>query len=247
MAATLNTRRRPCYRCVTVAILPAILPSCRSPRAITTERLVLRPVRITDAARAVDILSAWGVSRNLSRAAFPPDPCEIERWFADHAREWEMGAAYRFAITCNGTMIGVVDIDGVARAEARLGYWLDRAAWGRGSASEAGAALVRFAFSVARLTVPRAGHGGDNPASGRVLTKLGFTRSSAAPVFSRPRGETIMQGRYVLRHGSAVTAAHDLDGQDQARPLSFGRLLMSAPLTDEDLPPRAYKARDVES
>lgn len=223
---------------------PPVMPIPK--RAITTGRLVLRPVQTTDAARAVDILSVWGVSRNLSRTAFPPDPCEIERWFADHAREWEMGEAYRFAITCNGTMIGVVDIDRVVRAEARIGSWLDRAAWGRGYASEAGAALVRFAFSVARLTVLRAGHACDNPASGRVLTKLGFTRSRAAPVFSRPRGETIMQWRYVLRQGSADTDAHDLDEQDRVRPLSLGRLLMSSPLTDEDLPLRAYEARDVE-
>ena len=215
------------------------------PLTITTERLILRPTRPSDAVCAVAIRSAWEVSRNLSRASFPPDPHEIARWFADHGREWQSGEAYRFAIECDGAMIGVIDLDGLARGEAHLGYWLDPAAWGRGYASEAGAALVRFADSEVGLTMLRAGHASDNPSSGRVLTKLGFLPCGVAPVLSQPRGETILQCHYVLRPGSSDAGAHSPDGQGRSWMPFFGRLLMSAPLTDEDLPPRNGKVRDV--
>jgi hypothetical protein len=65
-------------------------------------------------------------------------------------------------------------------------------------------------------------------ASARIGPAAGSSAASTAT--AGPGGAAAspsrFEGRYVLRHGSAVTAAHDLDGQDQARPLSFGRLLM---------------------
>ncbi|TGD96321.1 GNAT family N-acetyltransferase [Methylobacterium nonmethylotrophicum] len=216
------------------------------PRTITTERLALRPTQPADAARAIAIRTDWDVARMLSRASFPPDPRETERWFADHQREWQAGEAYRFAVEHDGTMIGVVDLDGIVRGEAHLGYWFDRAVWGRGYATEAGAALVRFAFGRTGVTVLRAGHARDNPASGRVLMKLGFVLCGSAPVFSRPRGETITQCGYLLRHGSADVTAPDTDRHSSVQVPSFGRLLLSAPLEAADLPQRDGGLRDVE-
>jgi [ribosomal protein S5]-alanine N-acetyltransferase len=139
------------------------------------------------------IQSEWEVARMLSMASFPPDRGDIRRWFADHAGEWQAGRAYRFAIESEERMIGVIDID-----EGGLGYWFDRSEWGRGYAYEAGCAAVRFAREDVGLPKLTAGHAYDNPASGRILCKLGFRPVDVVPRFSRPRGETIMQHRYVL-------------------------------------------------
>jgi RimJ/RimL family protein N-acetyltransferase len=95
-------------------------------------------------------------------------------------------------------MVGVVDVDGIAGREGSLGYWLDRAARGRGYAFEAAHAVTRFAFEDVGLSKLEAGHAHDNPASGRVLTKLGFSPLDTVQCYSRPRGENIMQRRYVL-------------------------------------------------
>jgi RimJ/RimL family protein N-acetyltransferase len=151
-----------------------------------------------DADRAFEIQADWEVTRMLSMASFPPVRQDIGRWFADHEREWLAGEAYRFAVELDGRMIGVVDIDGIAEHEGTLGYWLDRAAWGRGYAFEAAYAVTRFAFEDVGLTRLNAGHAGDNPASGRILTKLGFTPRDTVQLFSRPRGENIAQHRYKL-------------------------------------------------
>jgi RimJ/RimL family protein N-acetyltransferase len=93
-------------------------------------------------------------------------------------------------------MIGMVDIDVVAEHEGTLGYWLEREAWGRGYAFEAAHAVTRFALEEVRLKRLKAGHADDNPASGRILTKLGFILIDTGQGFSRSRGKNIGRRRY---------------------------------------------------
>lgn len=131
-------------------------------------------------------------------ARFPPDRDDLSGWFSDHEREWREGAAWRFAILDGLRMVGLVDIDETSNGECDLGYWLEQPAWGRGYAFEAAGAVVRFAFETVGLTALKSGHAADNPASGRVLTKLGFRQISEAVVSSRSRGCDIWQIRYRL-------------------------------------------------
>lgn len=181
----------------------AVNMSSIPPRSIMTDRLFLRPTRSSDADRAFEIQADWKVTRMLSMASLPPDRREIGRWFADHEREWLADEAYRFAVDLEGRMIGMVDIDGIAEREGTLGYWLDRAAWGRGYAFEAADAVTRFALEDVGLTRLKAGHADDNPASGRILTKLGFALLNTVQRHSRPRGEIIAQRRYTLTSSGA--------------------------------------------
>lgn len=163
-----------------------------------TPHLTLRPSGPADAEAGFAIQSHWNVTRMLRMARFPPDRAEIGAWFADHPREWAAGEAYRFAIEQEGTMIGLADLDALGDGAADLGYWLDPSAWGRGTATTVGEFLVRFAFGVLDLARLRSAHASDNPASGRVLRKLGFQPVEAVPVRSRPRGAEILHQRYVF-------------------------------------------------
>lgn len=63
-----------------------------------------------------------------------------------------------------------------AHKRGELGYWIARAHWGRGIASEAVRALVDHAFDVLALERVFAHHFLWNPASGRVLEKAGLRR-----------------------------------------------------------------------
>jgi RimJ/RimL family protein N-acetyltransferase len=166
--------------------------------SIATKRLVLRPTTAADADGGFRIQSEWDVTRMLRMASFPPDRQAMRLWFADHEREWQAGEAYRFAVEVDGHMAGIVDIDEVGGFRAELGYWFDRPAWGKGYAFEAAQAAVGFAFGTIGLSTLISGHAEDNPASGRVLSKLGFIPSDTVEVFSRPRNRTIRQRRYVL-------------------------------------------------
>jgi len=163
-----------------------------------TPHLILRPSSAGDAERAFEIRSEWEVSRMLSMASYPPDLQVLRGWFADHPRQWAAGEAYRFAVEERGRFVGLVDIDGISEGQGKLGYWLDRSVWGRGFASEAAAAVVRFAFAEAGLRQLRAGHAGDNAASAKVLRKLGFEPVDTVEMISHSRGELIQQRRYVL-------------------------------------------------
>lgn len=59
--------------------------------------------------------------------------------------------------------------------EANLGYYIARPFWNLGLATEAAQALIRHAFETLNLTRLTAGTSTHNPASNRVLVKLGFT------------------------------------------------------------------------
>ncbi|HSA56907.1 MAG TPA: GNAT family protein [Gemmatimonadaceae bacterium] len=54
------------------------------------------------------------------------------------------------------------------------GYWIALECWGRGLATEASAAVLELGFATLGLNRPRAMHFTRNPASGRVMLKLGM-------------------------------------------------------------------------
>lgn len=64
--------------------------------------------------------------------------------------------------------------DALIPGEARLAYYLARPYWGRGLATEAGHAFIRYGFAELQLTRIVAGANAANLASNRVLQKLGF-------------------------------------------------------------------------
>ena len=165
---------------------------------LLTERLALRPTVPDDAERALEIRANHEVARNLVSATIPPDPEKMTNWFKGHSDEWREGTAYRLAITLEGRLIGVCDLFDIADGEGEIGYWLDRAVWGRGLGLEAAKRLVRFAVEDVGLNLVRAGCADDNAASAAILTRLGFIRLEDVRVFSTSRQAEITQRRFQL-------------------------------------------------
>ena len=72
-----------------------------------------------------------------------------------------------------------------------MGYWIARPYWGRGFATEACRALIEIARALG-LPALEGSHFVDNPASARVLEKLGFEPLGLiAPRMSCARGEEV--------------------------------------------------------
>lgn len=109
-------------------------------------------------------------------------------------------------------MTGLVDIDEIDDGIGSLGYWFDRTSWGRGHASEAAQAVMRFAREDVGFAGLKSGHAADNAASARVLAKLGFSLVDTVQLFSRSRGETIDQRRYALSFRSWSSRSHLREG-----------------------------------
>ena len=72
-----------------------------------------------------------------------------------------------------------------------MGYWIARPYWGRGYATEACVALIDIARALG-ITSLEGSHFLDNPASARVLEKLGFEPTGlVAPRISCARGTEV--------------------------------------------------------
>ena len=165
---------------------------------IRTSRMVLRPLNAADGAPFLRIRANWNVARMLRMADYPPAAAEVSAWIAGAELEWARGTAFRFAVIKDGMVIGCADVDEIRDGWGELGYWLEEAFWGDGLASEAGAAVRDFAFQQLNLEGLRSGHAADNPASGRVLQKLGFIHVGADRRWSKPRSAEIEQRLYRL-------------------------------------------------
>ena len=144
-----------------------------------TERLLLRPGWVEDAPALQAAISDPAILRNLLRV---PSPYSIEDARAYLAKEWDPGRPdfLIFSRTRGAPrLVGGCGIHEEADGKPTLGYWISRPFWGLGFATEATAAVMRAARAIGLRKV-RASHFVDNPASGRVLAKIGF----------RPTGRT---------------------------------------------------------
>ena len=98
-------------------------------------------------------------------------------WIAAHAPAWNEGTSATFAIIDNttGRLAGVVSLMiNHHHRRAELGYWIAVHSWKRGYATEASQRLIDFGFEVLGLHRIQARHLLRNPASGRVMQKLGM-------------------------------------------------------------------------
>ena len=88
-------------------------------------------------------------------------------------------------------LVGCCGLSRRPSGSVELGYWIARPHWGRGLATEAARALIEIARTLGLRSL-EAGHFVDNPASARVLEKLGFVALGiTAPRMSCARGEEI--------------------------------------------------------
>lgn len=84
-------------------------------------------------------------------------------------------AQWSWGIVTTDEMIGLIALRRRSPSMGTLSYILREDTWGNGYATEAAKRVVAFAFTTAGLERLEAMHHPDNPASGRVLTKVGFT------------------------------------------------------------------------
>jgi RimJ/RimL family protein N-acetyltransferase len=137
-----------------------------------TKRLHLRRPVEADAAAVIAIAGDWEVARRLARMPHPYGRPDF-----DHFLAHIVPVEHTWCIVLRDTdeLIGMTGLSPQGESSsAELGYYLGRPHWDLGFATEAGEAVVRFGFERlgCRKLVSR--FHADNPASGRVLSKLGF-------------------------------------------------------------------------
>lgn len=157
----------------------------RRPPILATERLVLRELRVDDAAAVAAGAGDPRVARYLMQVPSPYPLALARRWVTSRIAWWyeQRGATLAIAPRATnaterdelGAMVGTASLrrsPGNKRAE--LGYWLAASAWGRGYATEACRAMIDLGFAQLGLARIYAQVIAGNAASCRVLDKLGM-------------------------------------------------------------------------
>jgi RimJ/RimL family protein N-acetyltransferase len=155
-----------------------------------TERLLLRPGWTQDAPALFEAITNETVVRNLSSVPWPYTEQHAEAFLAADRGPAEPKFLIFLRTAAAPQLVGAIGIARRHGDEPELGYWIAKPFWGRGFASEAGEAVVRLARDALRLPRLAASHFIDNPASGRVLEKLGFIPTGlVVPRYSAGRRE----------------------------------------------------------
>ena len=172
-----------------------------------SERLFLRPAFPEDCGAILAGIGEESIVRNLARAPWPYT-LDDAKSFAALPQDMRLP---HFLVTLPG--VGVIGSAGMGEheGEPELGYWIARDHWGRGYATEAAGAVLRIARTLGHRRVV-AGHFTDNPASGKVLRKLGFV----------PTGR-IGQRFSVARACAVDSVEYALDLEADVDPAPFAR------------------------
>jgi len=144
---------------------------------IKTKRLILRPVRIGD---EKEIHEYAGDKEITMMFWLPHDTFEETTDFVKkNAEEWssEDQTNFEFVILLDGKIIGGCDCDlgySEDRSYATLDWILNKAYRNQGYASEAASAVLDFAFKNLRIDKVYAQCDVNNPASFKVMRKIGM-------------------------------------------------------------------------
>ena len=139
---------------------------------LETERLKLRRYTEADIPELVPLIGTREVAATTLRIPHPYTEQDARAFLAikDPDKIW-------LAITLrrDGRQIGGIGLTVDAQHQhAELGYWLGVPYWGKGYATEAARAMLRYGFHDLGLHRIFASHFKHNPASGNILRKLGM-------------------------------------------------------------------------
>jgi RimJ/RimL family protein N-acetyltransferase len=144
---------------------------------LMTERLLLRPFHVGDAPEVQRLAGAREIAAGTLTIPHPYPDGAARAWIATHSESALRGEALDLAIERreDRVLVGAIGLRYEREHHrAELGYWIGVPYWGNGYATEAAAAVLRGAFELQRLNRVYASHFANNPASGRVLQKLGM-------------------------------------------------------------------------
>jgi len=140
---------------------------------IRTERLTLREFVPADADRIQRLAGDRDVALNTMNIPHPYPENAAHEWIASQDTKRAAGH-HAFAID-DGELVGGIGLRVQPEFErAEIGYWIGKPYWGRGYATEAAAAIIRYGFEELNLQRIYAGYFSRNAASARVMIKNGM-------------------------------------------------------------------------
>lgn len=152
------------------------------PTRLITARLSLRPIAITDTA---EIFQKWSQHPDVAKyMSWPMSKTVADtQQFVDYAvGAWVTGVEFTWVIAWREApgLIGSCGLR-VRENDADFGYLLLPEFWGQGLITEAMGPIIDWCCAQAQIQKIWATHHVDNPASGRVMAKLGLRYEKTQP------------------------------------------------------------------
>jgi ribosomal-protein-alanine N-acetyltransferase len=183
---------------------------------LETERLLLRPIRMSDSDAFLAIFSDARTMEYWSRE--PIDNLEEAETLVQQELEWVSAGScinWGVALQESAQLIGKVVLFNFSEQNhrAEVGYILDRRYWGKGYMSETLACVLAYAFSELELHRIEADTDPENLASLALLERFGFAREGLF------RDRWLVHGKW---HDSAMYGLLEKDYVSQVRPTGPG-------------------------
>jgi ribosomal-protein-alanine N-acetyltransferase len=159
---------------------------------LKTERLLLRPFMLSDAEDVQRLAGNKAISDTTLNIPHPYEDGMAEAWISSHQPGIEAGELAAFAITLNpgGELIGAISLKiDAAMQTAEMGYWVGEPFWDAGYCTEAARRIVEYGFKELDIRRIHAWYLRRNPASGRVMQKIGMSREGEGPLQAGASGE----------------------------------------------------------
>lgn len=148
---------------------------------LNTERLTLRSFVQVDASRLAQLAGNRNISDTMISVPHPYSTEQASSAITGFLGDFATRRGFHYAMVLRSDTdnfvgyIALKDIDWEHR-QTELSFWLDSGHTGRGYVTEAGRAMLVLAFEGLELNRVCAYHMRRNPASGKVLNRLGFAR-----------------------------------------------------------------------
>jgi len=142
-----------------------------------TDRLILRRLQAGDAPHIAELAGDYEVSKMTLNIPHPYPPDDAIQFINSSIEAWEKGERFAFAMVQKDTdtFMGVIGLrPNQQHFRAEVGYWIGVPYWGQGYTTEALRRLLQFGFETLKLNRIQASYRTDNPASGRVMEKVGM-------------------------------------------------------------------------
>lgn len=168
---------------------------------LKTQRLILRPMTVVDAESAFKNWTSDPEVSRFMRWAQHKSVADTREWLESEEKVLDSETIYNwgFVLRETGELIGS---GGLVFAEEKglfeLGYNIMRPLWGQGLATEAAQCIVDFARDVLGQKKLFCCHAKENPASGRVMQKVGFQYRSDGVYHSWDGSKTFEAKEYIL-------------------------------------------------
>ncbi|GEN66607.1 GNAT family N-acetyltransferase [Chryseobacterium rhizosphaerae] len=146
---------------------------------IETERLILSQLEEKDIPFITEYLQHRIYSDLTSNIPYPYTENDAQLWLTMSKEAFEDHTGYTFGIrNKEGHIIGAIGLHDRDDDKAELGYWIAMPYWNKGYVTEAAKAIVHFGFKKLNFNKIFATHLLHNPASGKIMEKIGMEKEA---------------------------------------------------------------------